>query len=106
MKSRLIAAALCTGTGAGMVNENLPHGTGAECKEVGAILPAGLARVHQTQVGLVDQSSGLQGVIRALPCHQTPGNLTKLAIDQRSQAVKGFLITATPGPEQDRDLVG
>ena len=56
--------------------------------------------IDQPQVGFVDQSRGLQGVVAALPAEIPGGQPAEFAIHERYQFVERALITPAPGHEQ------
>ena len=52
-------------------------------------LPIGRLTVHQTEIGFVDKSGGLQGVITALPGEVFLRNPAQLIVDEGNQRVSG-----------------
>lgn len=62
--------------------------------------------VEQPQIGLVDQSSALQGVSRALAPEMPPRDVAQLFVDQRNQRFKGLWIARFPAYQQFANWVG
>src|SRR5262245_41974957 len=78
-----------------MLNEDAAHGLGSRCEEVPAAVPVwlvltGLTRgaAYQTQVGLVDQGSGLKRLPGRLLGQPLGGELAQLCIDEREQLAR------------------
>ena len=55
-----------------MVNEDLSHQLRGEAKKVNSVLQADVLYLHQPKICLVDQSRGLQCMVRALRPHVAP----------------------------------
>jgi len=63
-------------------------------------------RIHQAEVGLIDQRSRLQAVIRALVGNVALGNPMELPVYERDQPLEGGLVALPPFLEQSGDLGG
>ncbi len=72
-----------------MIHEDLPHHLRRQRKEMNSALPIGGLTVHQTEIGFVDKSGGLQGVITALPGKVFLRNPAQLIVDEGNQRVSG-----------------
>ena len=71
---------------AGAVDQDPPHRLGRGGEEVAPAVPAcSAARVHQPQVGLVDQGRGLEGLPGLLAGQPLGGQLAQLVVDQRQE---------------------
>jgi len=56
---------------------------------VRAIVPADPANVDQSEVGLVDESSGLQDVAGAFVRHVPAGDTPEVFLDERREPIEG-----------------
>lgn len=90
------ATPLLIATGAGVIHEDSPHQPRGDSQKVRAVLPVHMFDVNQFDVGLVDERRGLQAVTRALIPHTTAGDLMKLTLNERDEAVQGGLVTLPP----------
>ena len=71
-----------------------------------AILGIKWPLVEQPQIGLVDQSSALQGVPGALAPEMPPRDVAQLFVDQRNQRFKAPLVARFPAYQQFANWVG
>jgi hypothetical protein len=71
-----------------------------------AILPAQLAAIVQTQVGFVNQRTGLQNVAGAFTSHVAMSHMAQLVIDEGGEFFQSPFVTRTPSPEQFGDFLG
>ena len=85
-----------------MVDQNAPHGFRRGGEEVAAVVEVLVA--DETQVRLVDQGGGVQGVPGILRGHPRGSELPQLVVDQRQQLRRRFGIAATDGVEQPGGL--
>jgi len=83
-----------------MVDENPPHHLRGDAKKVRATLPVDVALFDKTQVRLVDERGGLEGVTVPLTVQLTRSDATQLAVDERQQAIERGPIASTPIVEQ------
>ena len=67
---------------------------------MGAILPLHALVIHQSHVGFVDQSGGLQAMTGALTFHVASRQAVEFVINDGRQAVESSSISITPGPEK------
>jgi hypothetical protein len=74
--------------GAGVVNENRPHGLPGHAKEMCSALPLDAFLAHQPEVGLVHQRSHLQGMPGMLSAHEPLGLLMQIAVNEREQFIE------------------
>ncbi len=72
-----------------MIHEDLPHHLRRECKEMNSALPVGRFTVHQAEVGFMDKSGCLQGMIAALSGKVPLRNPPQFVIDKRNEGVSG-----------------
>ena len=77
------AAAFQTAPGAGVLDEDPPHGLGRRGEEVPSAIE--LLVAHQAQIGFVDQGRGIERVAGPFVRHMTGRELAQLVIDQRQQ---------------------
>ena len=89
---------------AGDVNEDVPHQPRRHRDEVGPVLPAHVAPVHQADERFVHQGCGLKHVPRTLAPEVPASQLAKLRVDERHELVEGRIVSFSPGDEQLRDL--
>src|SRR6266446_6890598 len=75
------AAALLRSIAPGVTDQDLTHGASGDGEEVGAILPARIGLVGQTQISLVDQRRSLQCVVGTLSTHMTMSDAPEFFID-------------------------
>jgi hypothetical protein len=90
------SSALAITMPARMVDQNMSHNLRRRRKEVSTILPLDFFLIHESQVCLIDQCRGLQGVGGILPGHVAPGQSLQFRMDERYQAIEGFSITFAP----------
>src|SRR5580704_683074 len=83
-----------------VINQNSSHELRRHGEEMGAVLPAHALVIHQPQVSLVDQGSGLQTVASAFRPQVVPGEPAQFVIHDRCQLIEGILISVAPGAEQ------
>ena len=79
-----------------MVHQNAPHELRRNPVELGAVLPASSLLINQAKIGLVNQGSGLQRVIRSLAPQVVSRQTSQFALDQRHELVEGRLVTTAP----------
>jgi len=83
-----------------IVDENSPHNLRRDRKEVSTVLPRDLPCVHQAKVRFIHQGSRLQRPLRALLPHLQMSNPMEFPVHDRSELLKGSLISVAPGPEK------
>ena len=80
----------------GTVDEDATHGLGGGGKEVSPAVPVRRSRcrspLHQPEVGLVDQSRGLERLSWFLLSQFLGGKLPQLVVDQRQELLGGVRI--------------
>jgi hypothetical protein len=91
---------------AGVIYQNLPHKPGSDSKEVRAAFPFRRTLAKQAHVGFVNQSSALEGVIRALLLQGVAGETPELLVDERHEGVEGLPVAAAPTGQKVCDLAG
>jgi len=65
-----------------------------------------MLHVDEAHVCLVDESSGLKAVARALAGHEAPGNAVEFVLHERDEPLQRRLIAGSPCQEELRDLFG
>src|SRR6266513_5445453 len=88
-----------------MVNHDAPHQLRGRRDKVAPALPDRLRIIDQSQVGFVENGSGLQGVAGALPAHVMVGDPVQFGLHQWEQLLQRSLIPAAPVAEQLSDLL-
>lgn len=91
---------------AGVVYQNLTHQARRHAIEVRAVLPGGTGLIHQTQVRLMHQRGGLQGVAEALSSEIGSGKLPQFRVYERGELVQGLLAALGPFGQQHCNFVG
>jgi hypothetical protein len=66
---------------------------------VRAVLPIHLLAVHEADVGFIDQSRGLQRVIRFLSGHIPARQPAQMLIDDRHELIQRSGVTLPPGKQ-------
>ncbi len=79
-----------------MIHEDLSHHLRRQRKEMNSALPISRLAVYQTEVGFMDQSGCLQGMITALSGKVLLRNQPQFVIDKRNEAVAGGQIAVIP----------
>ena len=82
----------------------MAHGQRRDREEVGAVLPGGLRRIHQLEIGLVDQSGGVQGLARTPHAELAVSDHLEFFVDQGKELVHGAVLAMAHRGEQLRDL--
>ena len=93
------------GPGAGVIDEDPPHGLRRRGVEVAATRPGDLPRTGELQVGLVDQRGGGQGMTGPLIGKMTLGCPSELIEHQRQQAIGGRLVAIRGGDHQESGVL-
>ena len=65
-----------------MIDEDLPHQSGGEREEVGAVAPVDRLGSHEPQIGFVDQVGGLEAVPRRSRAMYRRARRTQLRVDE------------------------
>jgi len=87
-------------------DEDLPHGSGCNGEEVGAVGHVEIAAVEQARPGLVHERCRLQRVILALAAHVPPCRLPQLLVHDLDEHLLGAAIPGLRGPHEARHGVG
>jgi hypothetical protein len=87
-------------TGPGPFDQNLPHRSCGNGKEMGTILPLQLPVTQQPQIGFMNQCCGLQGLPVAFPPHVFSGELAQFLVYNGKQFGKGLLLTCSGSFQQ------
>ena len=88
----MLAAPLGAQPAARIIHENAAHQLRSYGKEVGAVLPVGVALDNHFQIGLVDQRGRLQGMVRALRAQTLLGYAMEFVVNQGDQPGGSCLI--------------
>jgi hypothetical protein len=91
------ASTLLTAMISGAIDEDPSHGLSGGGEEVAAALELLIA--DQSEVGLVDQGSGLQGVIRSLLRHACGREFPQLVVNKRQEFGGSLAVTGRGGFE-------
>ena len=68
------------------------------------ILPAHTLRVHEPQVGLVDESCRLEAVLQTLTHHAPPRDLVQLRLDEGHEPFERTTVAGPPCHQQRRNV--
>src|SRR6185312_16358027 len=83
----------------------MPHGHGRNTKEVRAVFPLAAVVGSQSDVRLIYESRGLQGVPWLLRAHEAARHTMQLGVNERHQAVESGLAPPSPFRKQLRDFL-
>src|SRR5262245_42090804 len=90
---------------AGGLDQDAAHGFGRGREEVAAVVPAvPVRRPDEAQVRLVNQGSGLKGVVGVLPGQSRGGELPQLGVEEREEVGGGRPVAGLDGGEDPRDV--
>jgi len=89
-----------------VIHEDAPHDAGRDGEEVRAIVPRYGFRIDQSEIRLVDERRGLEGVIRTLVSDVPLRDSMKFVVYERNQAVQRLLVALSPLEKQPSDLRG
>ena len=87
-----------------VVDEDLPHGSGGDRQEVGAVHRVHPAAARQLDVGLVDEGRGVEGVVGSLASQLPAGHGAQLVVDDRQQPVQRVSLAAANRLEKPRHV--
>jgi hypothetical protein len=99
-----VAAALLITAGAGVIHEDATHDAGRNGEEVRAVVPRDGLRVHEPEIGLVDERGGLEAVACPLAGPTAPRDVVELVVDERNQLRERSLVALSPGEKQSGDV--
>ena len=85
---------------AGVIDEDLPHQLGRQCKEVGPVLDRHAVHIHKSQIDLMNERRRLQWVQRRFCLQTAARHAAQLVVHDRDQAVERRGVALTPGQEQ------
>ncbi len=95
-----VPAAFQAGPPAGLVDQDLPHGSRSGCEEMTPMIPTGVSVADQTHVGFMHQRRWFQGLPWPHVRHSCPGKYPQLVIDQRQQLVGGPRVAVANGVQE------
>ena len=98
-------ASLCVSMSPRVVDQDAPHYLRRDREEVRTIRPVHILLINQTDVGFIDQGSGLKCVVFPLPAHVTARQAVEFVVDQRVQLVQSGLLPLAPLSEQFSNLM-
>ncbi len=78
-----VAAALRLASLARELDQDVAHQLRRNAEEMGAVLPSNILPIDQSQISLVDQCRGLQGVVAAFARHPAFSQPVQFAINER-----------------------
>lgn len=90
---------------AGLVHQDLAHEARSHAEKVRAVLPGWIGLIDQAEVGLVDESCGLQSIGVPFPAEITGSELAELAVDQGGQVIESLLVAFRPSGEELGNVV-
>ena len=96
----LFAAPLLAGPPPGVVDDDLTHGNRAHREKVAPIAPRGLRLVDQPEVGLVDQTSGIECLDATPAAELDTGEAPQVVVHEWDEPVQGARIAGAVGDEQ------
>lgn len=88
------------------IDENSAHHPRGHGAEMRSIIPGHAPQTDESQIGLVDERSGLQNVPGTFLAEVTVRNPSKLRIDKFHDAIECVVITGHPVVEKTGDLSG
>ena len=89
-----------------VIDEDATHDLRADRKEMHAIVPSHLARIHEPYIRFVDQRCGLHRVPGLLLAHIAGSQAMQLVVHEGRKPVECGTIAPCPGPEQEGDIGG
>src|SRR2546422_3020132 len=87
-----------------VIDEQATHQPSRHREEVRAVLPVDALHVHEPDIRLVHQRSGLKRVTGALAPHAPSGDAMKLVLDVRNEPLERRPVAFPPGNEQRGDV--
>jgi hypothetical protein len=90
------ASAFFRAMGASVIHEDATHHLGGDSEKMGPVLPGGGALIDEAQIRFVDETGGLQRMIRAFPLQILAGEPAQFFIDERHQSGGRFAVTSAP----------
>src|SRR2546425_848631 len=89
-----------------MIDKNAAHDVRRNPKEVCAVLPCDAVLVHQSKIRLVDQGSGLQGVVWTFAAQVARRHSVKFVVDGGKKLVQNAFVPLSPLCQQSGHVVG
>src|SRR5436305_9417392 len=89
-----------------VIDQDATHDLRRDPKEVRTISPMNVFLIDETEVSLIYQRSGLEGMPLPLALQIAVCQATKLVVDQRIQLIQGALISIAPLSKQMSYLMG
>jgi hypothetical protein len=99
------SAALAGMSPPSLIDKNPAHQRGRDTKEMRAARKGCAANIHESEIDLVNECSGLDGNGRRFAAELAAGNAAQLVIHQRHQAFEGPFVSLAPGQQQAGDVV-
>ena len=87
----------------GVIDKDVAHDLRGDGQKLRAARPGRLLLPGQAEVGLVDESRGLECVARALSTQVVSGAPAQLLVDERDQAITRLEIAVAPRLKESRD---
>jgi hypothetical protein len=82
-----------------VIDQNPPHQLRSDAEEVRTTRPGCPPLIHEMQVQLVHEGSGIQGMVVALAPELPGGDAEALVVDQRNERVERRTVTLGPASE-------
>lgn len=80
------------------VDEDLPHLSGGDGKEMRAALPLRSIQPRQAEIGFIHQGGALQSVVGAFLAQLKVGQTLQFFIDDGQQGVQSLAVGTPPAP--------
>lgn len=89
--------------GAGVIEEDTPHGPGGGAEEVSAVGPSGAGLIDEAEVGFVDEGGAAEGMSAAFLQKEDASDPAEFVIDERDHGFEGFGVAFGPTVEESGD---
>jgi len=74
-----------------VIDEDVTHDVGGEAEDAGSVLPHGIGFADEAEIGLVDESRGLEGVVATLEAHLHHCQVMQLLVEAGGEVVVALL---------------
>lgn len=99
-----VATTLCSTDSAGVVDENLTHGSRGHADEVVPVCHREVLATSQPQIRFVDQGGGFQRVVQPFTLHETSSQTSKLVVEALEESLSRLCVATVRTPDQLRQL--
>src|SRR6266542_5813735 len=101
---RIAAATLCRNSGAGTVDEQIPHDLRCKGEKMCAIRQVEAGSVNQSDVRLMNQAGRVQRVLRWRATQPLVRQLAQAFVDQGDELISGAFLSRAPTLQETRDF--